>query len=99
LALVIAPKNTEVHSPEWFEDFLGAFSKLDNPSQWFIPSKDQLLLARAVIPNEFTERYYWSSTVVDRGKKGLCVMVFRGGIHITFGSFPATVRAFRCISY
>ena len=45
LALLVAPKNTEVEA-EWSKEFPEVFEKLKsngfNPSQWFIPSIEQL---------------------------------------------------------
>jgi hypothetical protein len=98
LALVIAPRQTEVHNLEWSEDSPGAYCNLNIPSQWFIPSKEQLLLAYAVIPNEFTG-FYWSSTVVDCCKPNFWGMNSRGVLFAEVGSYLGTVRTFRCISY
>jgi hypothetical protein len=98
LALVIAPRQTEVHNLEWSEDSPGAYCNLNIPSQWFIPSKEQLLLAYAVIPHEFTG-FYWSSTVVDCCKPNFWGMNSRGILFAEVGSYLGTVRTFRCISY
>src|SRR6056300_1254411 len=45
LALLVAPKSTEVECT-WSKDFTQVFNKLQeegfNPSQWFVPTKEQL---------------------------------------------------------
>ena len=68
LALLVAPKSTEVKCP-WSKKFPEVFQKLKeqgfNPSQWFVPTKEQLRLACQSIPNEFSTALYWSSTEID----------------------------------
>ena len=105
IALLISPKSTEVYNSKWTKEFPEVYSKLSGqgfiPSQWFIPTIEQLQLAYGVIPNEFGYHYYWSSdesgdlgayslSVSDRGKSGQCQ---------NYRRTPSAVRAVRCISY
>ena len=68
LALLVAPKVTEVEAT-WSKEFPEVFQKLKeqgfNPSQWFVPTKEQLQLAYKTIPDEFSSTLYWSSTEVN----------------------------------
>ena len=68
LALLVAPLSTEIECP-WSKKFPEVFQKLKeqgfNPSQWFVPTKEQLRLACQSIPNEFSTALYWSSTEID----------------------------------
>jgi hypothetical protein len=101
LALLVAPKSTEVEA-KWSKEFSEVFEALKsqgfNPSQWFIPTKEQLQLAYRNVPNEFSSPYYWSST--ERNAAGACTVDFgngySGGIN---KSFVTCVRAFRCVTY
>ena len=111
LALLLAPKSTEVECP-WSKDFPKVFQKLEeqgfNPSQWFVPTKEQLHLAYQNIPNEFstTIYWYWSSTELNAtdayivghttGSVGNIdkSRTFRVRAFSTF-----RVRAFRCVTY
>ena len=56
LALLVAPESTEVRC-RWTKEFPEVYLKLTEegfiPSQWFIPSVEQLQLAYKVIPSEF----------------------------------------------
>jgi hypothetical protein len=88
LALVVAPKSTEVKC-KWTKQFSEVYSKLNHfgfiPSQWFVPTVEQLALAYKVIPDELDMEWYWSSR---ERRIGICG-----------GDAAGTVRAFRCISY
>src|SRR6056300_1189872 len=68
LALLVAPESTEVEC-EWSKEFPEVFQKLKeqgfNPSQWFIPTKEQLNLAYENIKQHFAVAGYWSSTEVS----------------------------------
>ena len=65
LALLVAPSSTEVEAT-WSKEFAEVFQKLKeqgfNPSQWFVPTKEQLQLAYKTIRDEFSATFYWSST-------------------------------------
>ena len=65
LALLVAPSSTEVEAT-WSKEFAQVVEKLKeqgfNPSQWFVPTKEQLQLAYKTIRDEFSAAYYWSST-------------------------------------
>jgi hypothetical protein len=101
LALLVAPKSTEVKA-SWSKEFSQVFEALKeqgfNPSQWSVPTKEQLKLAYRNVPNEFSSASYWSSTECDA--TGACVVHFNNGT--TYGTFKALtycVRAFRCVTY
>jgi hypothetical protein len=97
LALLVAPKSTEVEAT-WSKEFPEVFEKLKsqgfNPSQWFVPTVEQLRLAYMIIPNKFSSTFYWSSDT------GACYAYFSGG-NTVYSSKSATtcVRAFRCVTY
>jgi hypothetical protein len=101
LALLVAPKSTEVKST-WSKEFPEVFEALKsqgfNPSQWFIPTQDQLLLAYCNVPNEFSSTYYWSST--ERNATLACIVGFYNGTaDFTTKTYALCVRAFRCVTY
>lgn len=101
LALLVAPKSTKVEA-EWSKEFSEVFDSLKsqgfNPSQWFVPTKEQLKLAYETIANEFSSTYYWSST--ENNATNACYVNFINGSSL--GNTKATVgcvRAFRCVTY
>jgi hypothetical protein len=101
LALLVAPQSTQVEAT-WSKGFTEVFEKLNsqgfNPSQWFIPTKEQLKLAYSNIPNEFSSSSYWSST---KGNATLaCGVNFSyGGSYYINKTNVLCVRAFRCVTY
>jgi hypothetical protein len=101
LALLVAPESTEVRST-WSKEFPEVFKKLEekgfNPSQFFIPTKEQLNLAWETIPQHFASTRYWSSTEVNATYA--CTQTFITGFIYSL-SKPTTycVRAFRCVTY
>lgn len=80
LALLVAPKNTEVEEV-WSKEFPEVFEKLKsngfNPSQWFVPTLEQLKLAYENIHYEFSSTPYWSST--EFNSRYACSMNFNSG--------------------
>ena len=101
LALLVAPSSTEVEAT-CSKEFAEVFEKLKeqgfNPSQWFIPTKEQLILAYETIPNEFSATFYWSST--EFNATNACFVYFTIGIAFNvFKSNACCVRAFRCVTY
>jgi hypothetical protein len=107
LALLVAPKSTEVES-EWSKEFPEVFKTLKyqgfNPSQWSVPTKEQLQLAYMIIPSEFTGEFfttrYWSSTECDADTTYACAVYFRTGNTDDYGKMNVyCVRAFRCVTY
>jgi hypothetical protein len=101
LALLVAPASTEVEAP-WSKEFPLVFQKLKeegfNPSQWFVPTKEQLQLAYRNIPNEFSSAYYWSST--ERNSYAASsVNFFNGRAYYSGKTATLCVRAFRCVTY
>jgi hypothetical protein len=101
LALLVAPKSTDVRV-SWSKDFPQVFKKLEqegfNPSQFFIPTKEQLVLAYQEIPQHFSATYYWSST--ELGAAGACYVCYNSGSVCNCSkTFAFCVRAFRCVTY
>jgi hypothetical protein len=101
LALLVAPKSTEVEAA-WSKEFPEVFKALKeqgfNPSQWFIPTKEQLKLAYSNIPNEFSFTTYWSST--ETNATGACSVNFNlGRSGYANKTNVRCVRAFRCVTY
>ena len=103
LALLVAPKSTEVKA-EWSKEFTPVFKKLEeqgfNPSQFFIPTKEQLLLAYQEIKRHFSGACYWSSTEFTASIA--CGVFYSYGLGSTFINSKACaycVRAFRCVTY
>ncbi len=101
LALLAAPKETDVFCA-WSQDFTEVFITLKNhglnPSQWFIPTQEQLNLAYKAAKEHFPSALYWSST--ELGATCACRQNFINGIinaAIKTGRF--CVRAFRCVTY
>ena len=101
LALLVAPESTEVVCP-WSKAFPEVFDKLTeqgfNPSQWFVPTKEQLQLAYLSISNHFDAANYWSSTEVS--STNACIQNFANGSVLSLNkTFSSRVRAFRCVTY
>jgi hypothetical protein len=102
LALVVAPKSTEVKC-KWTKGFPEVYDKLYSegftPSQWFIPSVEQLKLAYKEIPDEFNKKFYWSSSecIASNSCWGVDFINGAGGNYSR--SNTSSIRAFRCISY
>jgi peptidoglycan hydrolase CwlO-like protein len=101
LALLVAPKSTEVEA-SWSKEFSEVFEALKsrgfNPSQWFIPTQEQLKLAYRNVPNEFSATRYWSSTEINAS--GACFVFFdTGSSSFNFKTNVFCVRAFRCVTY
>ena len=101
LALVVAPKSTEVQC-SWTLQFSEVFDKLNSEgfisSQWFIPTAEQLRLAYKVIPNEFNKEWYWSSG--ESNASCACYVYFDNGYQgnsCKSGTF--CVRPFRCVCF
>jgi hypothetical protein len=101
LALLVAPKVTEVEAT-WSKDFPEVFQQLKeqgfNPSQWFIPTQEQLVIAYNNLCDEFSSTFYWSST--DDISFYACNVNFGNGNAYSFNKADANyVRAFRCVTY
>jgi hypothetical protein len=101
LALLVAPKRTEV-SCSWSKEFKPVFDKLQeegfNPSQWFIPTVEQLQLAYKVIPEEFSSPRYWSSCECN-ASCACCVSFINGGQFNDGKCNTYCVRSFRCVVF
>jgi hypothetical protein len=101
LALLVAPKSTEVVC-KWSKEFPEVFDKLKeqgfNPSQWFVPTKEQLELAYGSIRHDFSAERYWSSTEIDT--KCAWVKNFDNDFLVPFTkTLSSRTRAFRCVTY
>jgi hypothetical protein len=101
LALLVSPQSTQVDAT-WSKEFSEVFEALKsqgfNPSQWFIPTKEQLKLAYRNVPNEFSSTDYWSSTAYNAAYA--CNVGFTNGLASVNVKGPANcVRAFRCVTY
>jgi len=101
IALLVAPKRTEV-SCSWSKEFPEVFQKLKeegfNPSQWFVPTMEQLKLAYKVMPGEFKSPPYWSSSEYNASLA--CLVLFNFGLQSNgFKSFTFCVRSVRCVVF
>jgi hypothetical protein len=101
VALLVAPKSTDVRVT-WSKEFPEVFKKLEeegfNPSQFFIPTKEQLNLAYKTIPQHFASTLYWSST--EFNATNACSQIFNNGSVFSLSkTFSYCVRAFRCVTY
>jgi hypothetical protein len=101
LALLVAPKSTDVRV-SWSKEFPEVFNKLEqegfNPSQFFIPTKEQLLLAYQEIPQHFSATSYWSSSELN-ATFACFVFYTSGGSSRLSKTSACCVRAFRCVTY
>lgn len=101
MALLFAPASTEVVCP-WSKEFSEVFEALKdngfNPSQWFVPTLEQLQLAYKVVPEHFNKKWYWSSA--ESGAAGAYVLYFSDGSRIiNCKDNSCNVRAVRCIVF
>ena len=101
LALLVAPKSTEV-TCSWSPEFPEVYTKLKeqgfNPSQWFVPTKEQLQLAYKKLKNQFSASSYWSSTEINA--TFACLVNFNNGTTFSFlKTLTCCVRTFRCVTY
>ena len=101
VALLVAPESTDVYAA-WSKKFPEVFKKLEeqgfNPSQFFIPTKQQLNLAWETIPQHFASSIYWSSTEVN-DTDACCQSFCNGGIVSFSKTGTFCVRAFRCVTF
>jgi hypothetical protein len=98
-ALIAAPQSTEVRC-QWSEEFNPVFESLKdhglNPSQWFIPSVEQLKLAYKNGKQHFSGWWNWSST--ETSSTGACFVDFGNGVQSRDSKmFTGCVRAFRLV--
>jgi hypothetical protein len=102
LALLVAPKSTDVRRTTWSKEFKEVFNKLKeegfNPSQFFIPTKEQLNLAWETIPQHFASAFYWSSAEVSATNAFYQGFSF-GRMGSGSKALTYRVRAFRCVTY
>ena len=102
LALLVAPASTEVEC-QWSKAFPEVFDKLKvegfNPSQWFVPTQEQLRLAyNFIYPHHFDADTYWSSTEFNATRA--CVVNYCAGNAGDCGKAArCCIRAFRCVTY
>jgi hypothetical protein len=98
--LIAAPKETEVYS-KWTPEFSEVFESLKShgftPSQWHVPTIEELKLAYKNAKDSFSSAYYWSSTEISAAIG--CSLYFGFGNTYNFtktGTF--CVRAFRWVT-
>lgn len=104
LALLAGPASVEV-TCQWSKFFPQVLVKLtDNgfnpPSQWFVPTKEQLDLAyqNPEVRKHFAATVYWSSTEVS--STIACGQNFNAGLFNSYvKSSTFCVRPFRCVTY
>jgi hypothetical protein len=99
LVLVAAPRTSQVRCA-WTPEFQPVFDKLQehnfNPSQWFIPSLEQLALAYRNAKQYFSPTFYWSST--EASSTSACGVYFIYGLQSPNSkTFKFCVRAFRFV--
>jgi hypothetical protein len=103
LALLVAPASTQVEC-KWSPEFPEVFQKLQeqgfNPSQWFVPTKEQLELAYKTIPEHFISTLYWSNTETEHSTKMSWGMSYYSGTILAFSKESVCdVRTFRSVNY
>jgi hypothetical protein len=100
LALLVSPQSTQVEA-KWSKEFSEVFEALKeqgfNPSQWFIPTQEQLKLAYRNVPNEFSSTNVWSSTEFNASLA--CIVYLNGNSYSIPKTVVTCVRAFRCVTY
>jgi hypothetical protein len=98
MALLVAPLITEAICG-WTPEFTPVFNKLKEkgftPSQWFIPTKEQLKIALQNCNTHFGGSTYWSSD------SGWCVNVYDSSAYIAGGGRGSAryVLAFRVVNF
>ena len=103
LALLASPKSTEVCCA-WSKEFPEVFNKLKeegfNPSQWFIPTVEQLKVAymNLDVRKNFSATLYWSSTELN-ATCAYNVTYTNGSAYRINETNTCCVRAFRCVTY
>ena len=101
VALLVAPASTEVCC-QWSKESPEVFKRLEqegfNPSQFFIPTWEQLNLAYRNLNDHFASTFYWSSTEINATNASS--QYFGNGNIFRFSkSTTCCVRAFRCVTY
>ncbi len=103
LALLAGPQSVEARC-SWSKEFSRVFESLEdngfNPSQWFVPTKEQLNLAyqNPEVRQYFVPNFYWSSTEVNSTivyTQTFSCGESRHGIKECL----CRVRPFRCVTY
>jgi hypothetical protein len=103
LALLVAPASTQVEC-KWTPEFPEMFQKLKEqgfvPSEWFVPTQEQLQLAYNTIPEHFISTLYWSSEECKHTNKMSWGMSYYTGTILNFAKeCVCDVRAFRTVNY
>jgi hypothetical protein len=97
--LIAAPIETQVDC-EWTPEFQPVFDKVKehrfNPTDWFIPSVEQLQLAYKNAKPHFPGWWYWSSD--EASSTDACLVGFKGGYQCSISKTDTfSVRAFRLV--
>jgi len=101
MAFLAAPATTEVRC-EWSKEFSPVFEALKSqgfsPSQWFVPTEEQLKIAYENCKQHFASNFYWSSTEVS--STNACFLFFSNGTICSVAkSSSICVRAFRVVNF
>jgi hypothetical protein len=101
MAFLAAPATTEVRC-EWSKEFSPVFEALKSqgfsPSQWFVPTEEQLKITYENCKQHFASTFYWSST--EFNATTACCQDFTNGYIFNFNKTNTRcVRAFRCVSF
>jgi hypothetical protein len=101
MVLLAAPASTEVRC-EWSNEFSDVFVALKSqgfsPSQWFVPTEEQLKIAYENCKQHFASNFYWSSTEVS--STNACFLFFSNGTICSVAkSSSICVRAFRVVNF
>jgi hypothetical protein len=101
IALLVAPTFSDVQTT-WSPEFPTVSQILREygftPSQWFVPTKEQLQLAYETIPEHFSSTFYWSSTEYNNDFAWF-LNFNEGSISRGKKTYKSYVRAFRCVTY
>jgi len=98
--LIAAPETTEVRC-KWTPEFSEVFESLKShgftPSQWHVPTIEELEIAYENAKDSFSSTSYWSSR--ENSAAGGCFLYFLNGITTSGNKADARcVRAFRWVT-
>ena len=97
--LIAAPESTGVKCT-WTPEFKDVFTSLKNhgfnPSQWHVPSQEELQLTYKNCKEQFSSAFYWSSTE-NSSMDAFGVRLGDGRSNGCLKTYACHVRAFRCV--
>ena len=98
--LIAAPKETQVRC-QWTPEFPEVFESLKShgftPSQWHVPTLEELKLAYKNSNDFFSSTFYWSSTE-SSATNGCILFFFNGNPCSSVKTCAYCVRAFRWVT-